>query len=198
MTGTQFHTEGKVGTKKVMIKLDSGRPDNAIGEELVVNIFNYHRQLGLTMSCSAHPSKALETWEDYYGGHRMDTGWSVLLVLQLTQLGHDYGPLVLVRFRVCETGSTHGCLILGARALDHATLGGLGHSPECYGHRMKALNINMKRVEPPTCERNWSSRFAQPWAPVIMFESSIPPPHVQDTLNLGPSVSPAARITKDE
>ena len=116
------------------------------------------------MADKRHPIKRLGKWKHeealcgVAGSARVPLIGSVVINVQMTEMGKQTGPEILIRFKVCKAGSTDWVgWILGARALDCQARGGLGFLPIEHGHSFGALGIVTERTEN---QRNHASTIA--------------------------------------
>ena len=136
--------------------LDGGSGVNSTTEELVLQILEENRKAGIGLADKRHPIKKLEKWKHrealrgVAGGASVPLLGSVVMAVQMLELGKDTGPEVLIRFKICKSGTTDWVgWILGARCIDCPERGGLGFVPLEHSHSFTALGIQMKRSEHP-------------------------------------------------
>ena len=123
---------------------------NSVTEVYLVHIINTYRSMNIPMSDQRHPIVQLETWPEkecvrgVAGGKTVPLVGGVVMRLTMPEKGTNKGPNILVRFKITGKGTTDWVgMILGARAIDHVSLGGLGHQSCPNGHWMAASNIMM-------------------------------------------------------
>ena len=136
--------------------IDGGSGVNSTTEELVIGLLEENRKAGINLSDKRHPIKKLEKWEHkealrgVAGGASVPLLGSVVIAMNMVELGKDTGPEVLIRFKICKSGSTDWVgWIIGARCIDCPERGGLGFVPLEHSHSFTALGIQMKRSENP-------------------------------------------------
>ena len=134
--------------------LDGGSMVNTITESHLVHILNTQRSMGVALDDKRHPVKQMENWPDeeavrgVAGGKTVPLLGAVILEITMAERGTNQGPNIRARFKITEKGSTDRVgMILGARAIDHPSLGGLGHVSGPNGHWMEKLGIWMDRIE---------------------------------------------------
>ena len=159
-SGIQFFTRVKIGLSTHDLMLDGGSGVNSTTEELVLKLINENEAQGISMSDKRHPIKRLGKWKHeealcgVAGSARVPLIGSVVVNIQMTEMGKNTGPEILVRFKVCKAGCTDWVgWILGARALDCQARGGLGFLPLEHGHSFSALGIITERSERPAKPR---------------------------------------------
>ena len=145
-----------IGFSTVGCMLDGGSGVNSTTEELVLQILNEQERAGIPLNDPRHPIKKLEKWKHneairgVAGSKKFRLVGAVVVAMKMIELGKDDGPEILVRFKICEKGSTDWVgWILGARAIDCAENGGLGFVPLAHAHSFSTLGILMKRTERP-------------------------------------------------
>lgn len=151
--GTQFHTRVRVGGVNVQCMLDGGSIVNTVTESYIVNLLNQQERTGVTISDQRHPVIQLEQWpeqdfvRDVAGNKPAPLVGGVVLRVMMLQKGTDKGPEIKVRFKILATGHTDWLgMIMGARAIDDISNGGLGHSACPHAHWMAYLQIMMDRI----------------------------------------------------
>ena len=116
-----------------------------------------------------------------------------MLAVNLIELGKNDGPEVLVRFKICEGGSTDWVgWILGARAIDCPENGGLGHIPMAHSHSFTALGIQTERTESPGRARPDSCYAVKLSVLDSDSDEDGAQLHAGGTQQSGPSLQPAA------
>ena len=135
-SGIQFFTDVVIGVSTHPCMLDGGSGVNSTTEELVLKILNEQERAGIPLNDKRHPIKALEKWKHkeairgVAGSKKVRLVGAVVVQVKMVELGKDEGPVIDVRFKICEKGSTDWVgWILGARAIDCSENGGLGLFP---------------------------------------------------------------------
>ena len=159
-SGTQFFTQVKVGKAYHELMLDTGSGVNSVTEELIVQILNEQAAAGVKLNDPRHPIKQLGKWRHketlrgVAGGAAVPLLGTVIVELNMIEVGKDDGPKILARFKITKKGTTDWVgWILGARALDSSGRGGLGFMPMDHTHSFSTLGIQMERTEAPGGEK---------------------------------------------
>ena len=134
--------------------LDTGSGVNSTTEELVVALMKENSAAGITLSDPRHPIKKFGKWEHeeslvgVAGSAKVRLLGTVVVRVGFIPVGDkkEKGPEVLIRFKICEKGTTDWVgWIIGARALDCQERGGLGFSAQNHSHNFATLGVACER-----------------------------------------------------
>ena len=82
------------------------------------------------------------------GGKVVPLIGAVVLSVKMCKKGKNEGPDIKARFKITARGATDWVgMILGGKAIDHPSRGGLGHCPCGDGHWMAELGVMMDRID---------------------------------------------------